>query len=54
MVLQNLQANTLVVGVDEILDQIRIIKELQNSQLVGNEVSIKLQTLTLYDVSVRY
>ena len=54
MVLQNLQTNTLVVGVDEILNQILVIKKLQNSQLVGNEVSIKLQNLTIYDVSVRY
>jgi len=53
MVLQNLQTNTLVVGVDEILNQIRMIKELQNSQLVGNAVSIELQKLTPYDVSVR-
>ena len=51
---QNLQANTLVVGVDEILNQIRVIRKLQNSQLVRNGVSIELQKLTLYDVSVRY
>jgi hypothetical protein len=34
MVLKNLQVNTVIVGVDEILGQIREIKKLQKSQLV--------------------
>jgi hypothetical protein len=34
MILKNLQVNTVIVGVDEILGQIREIKKLQKSQLV--------------------
>ena len=61
MIEQNLQVNTLVVGVDTlvigveslasgvdaILNQIREIKKLQKSQLVRNRKRIRFLTLTI-------
>jgi hypothetical protein len=66
MVLKTLQVNTVVVGVDEILgqirkinvdgilDQIREIKELQKSQLVWKTFWINDKNLTMCVISGRY
>jgi hypothetical protein len=48
MVLKNLQVNTIIVGVDEILAQIREIKKLQKSQLVMKRFWINHKNLTMY------
>jgi hypothetical protein len=47
MVLKNLQVNTVIVGVDEILGQIREIKKLQKSQLVMKRFWIDHKKLTM-------
>jgi len=47
-ILQNSQVNTLIVGVDEILDQIVEIKNCQKSQLVRNGACANCKRLTMY------
>jgi hypothetical protein len=54
MILKNLQVTTLIVGVDEILGQIREIKELQKSQLVRKRFWINFEKLTMYMMSGRH
>jgi hypothetical protein len=47
MILKNLQVNTVIVGVDEILGQIREIKKLQKSQLVIEKFWMDYKNLTM-------
>jgi hypothetical protein len=47
MVLKNLQVNAVIVGVDEILGQIREIKKLQKSQLVIEKFWMDYKNLTM-------